>query len=86
MGKVYWYILILAIAGVALEGARAEDAGLKVFVEKRCYTCHTIDAQADALEKEKQAFFASKGVEAAKGEEEEEKEKRGGDLSDVGKK
>ncbi|MEM4409515.1 MAG: c-type cytochrome [Candidatus Caldarchaeum sp.] len=87
MGKVYWYILILTLTVAALKEARAEDAGLKVFVEKRCYTCHTINAQADALEREKQAFFASKGVEASKGEgEEEEKEKRGGDLSDVGTK
>ena len=65
------------------------DAGRKIFIEKRCYTCHTVNAEANLIEKEKEEFAKAKGVEVIPKEEDEEegeeKEKAGGDLSDVGK-
>lgn len=77
--------LILAVIMLWSGESRADETGLKVFVEKRCYTCHTINAEADALEKEKAAFAAAKGVES-KDKDEKEDEKKGGDLSDIGSK
>jgi cbb3-type cytochrome oxidase cytochrome c subunit len=74
---------------VALLGGEvwAAEPGLKTFIEKRCYTCHTINARSADVEKEKTAFIKEKGVEPEEGEAEgDEKETRGGDLSDVGKK
>jgi cbb3-type cytochrome oxidase cytochrome c subunit len=65
------------------------DTGRKIFIEKRCYTCHTINAEAKLIEKEKEEFAKAKGVEVKSKEEgeeeEEEKEKVGGDLSNIGK-
>ena len=66
--------------------AVAADTALGTFIEKRCYTCHTIAARAADVEKAKAAFVKAQGVEPAGEDAEEEKEKRGGDLSDVGKK
>jgi cbb3-type cytochrome oxidase cytochrome c subunit len=89
MERLYWRVLVLVIAltVVGYGTALAADTGLKVFVEKRCYTCHSIDSQAKALDAEKAAFVKAQGVEAEKDDEEEgdEKDKKGGDLSGVGK-
>jgi cbb3-type cytochrome oxidase cytochrome c subunit len=70
------------------QDAKLIDSGRKIFIEKRCYTCHTINAEAKLIEKEKEEFAKAKGVEVKpkeEGEEEEEDQKTGGDLSDVGK-
>ena len=90
MERVYRRVLIsvIALTAIGYGHALAADAGLKVFVEKRCYTCHSIESQAKALEAEKAAFVKAQGVEAEKGDEEgegDEKDKKGGDLSGVGK-
>jgi cbb3-type cytochrome oxidase cytochrome c subunit len=67
------------------EDTAAKQAGRKIFVESRCYTCHTIKAEAAQIEKEKEAFAKAKGVELKDGDEEEgDDEKKGGDLSDAG--
>ena len=88
MEKMHWRVLVLATAFAVIGYGRAfaADAGLKVFVEKRCYTCHNVESQAKALEAEKAAFVKAQGVEEEKGEDEGEgDEKKGGDLSGVGK-
>ena len=43
MERVYRRVLIsvIALTVMGYGHALAADAGLKVFVEKRCYTCHT---------------------------------------------
>jgi cbb3-type cytochrome oxidase cytochrome c subunit len=79
------FVLITAIVTLAGGTAAAADSGLDTFVQKRCYTCHTIASRAGDVDKAKAAFMKEQGVEAS-GEEAEEKDKRGGDLSDVGKK
>ena len=77
--------LFVLITAVVLVGgtAVAADKGLDTFVEKRCYTCHTIAAKSADVDKAKAAFMKAQGVESSG---DEEKDKRGGDLSDVGKK
>jgi Cytochrome c len=60
----------------------ADDPGIKVFVEKRCYTCHTVSANP-AVDKAKTAFLKESGAEA---DDAGDKDTKGGDLSDVGKK
>lgn len=92
MGQVCATIFILTALLISGRVASGQDAkvvenGRKIFVEKRCYMCHTINGDAKALEKEKEEFAKAQGVEVKKeeGEEEEEKEKIGGDLSNVGK-
>ena len=77
---------IVTVVLACHEAAAADDAGLGTFIEKRCYTCHTIAARAADVEKAKAAFVKEQGVEPAGEDAEEEKDKRGGDLSDVGKK
>jgi cbb3-type cytochrome oxidase cytochrome c subunit len=92
--KVFFLLIGLALlpgpAG-AQEAERVKEAR-RLFVEKRCYTCHTIKAESDAIEKEKEAFAKSRGVEAKDEEEEGDEEgedtddkKKGGDLSHVGR-
>jgi len=61
----------------------ADDPGIKVFIEKRCYTCHTVSANP-AVDKAKAAFLKESGADA--GDAEGDKDTKGGDLSDVGKK
>ncbi len=87
MGQVLASVFVL-IVGLALArgNAAAADAGLNTFVEKRCYTCHTIAARAGDVDKAKAEFMKAQGAESSGEEGEDEKEKRGGDLSDVGKK
>jgi cbb3-type cytochrome oxidase cytochrome c subunit len=81
-------LLVLGLFGfLGLHGrvaSAADDAGVKVFVEKRCYTCHTVSARASDVDKQKAAFIKSMGAEPE--EAGEARETKGGDLSDVGKK
>ena len=78
--------MTIAVVSLARAEATAADAGLETFIQKRCYPCHTIAARAADVEKAKAAFVKAQGVEPAGEDAEEEKDKRGGDLSDVGKK
>jgi cbb3-type cytochrome oxidase cytochrome c subunit len=67
----------------ARPASAGDDPGIKVFIEKRCYTCHAVAARAADVEKQKAAFMKEMGAEPG---DEGDKETRGGDLSDVGKK
>ncbi|HEX9756576.1 MAG TPA: c-type cytochrome [Nitrospiria bacterium] len=93
--KVFFLFIALVFVGsmaLAQEKKSAEE-GRKIFVEKRCYTCHTVKAEGELIEKEKEAFAKSKGVELkgededdGDGEDEDKKDSKiGGDLSHVGK-
>lgn len=87
MVKIYraFYILILLFifAGATYtKSDEVKERGWKLFVEKRCYTCHTINAESKEIEKVKEEFAKEKGVETTSGEEKEER--IGVDLSDVG--
>jgi cbb3-type cytochrome oxidase cytochrome c subunit len=91
MRQVCIYVLLLTIFFIYPTLLRSEsntvkETGRKIFVESRCYTCHTIKAEAAQIKKEKEAFAKAKGVEL-KDEDSKEgnDEKKGGDLSDVGK-
>ena len=74
-------VVVGALAWVATVAA-ADDPGVKVFVEKRCYTCHTVSANP-AVDKAKAAFLKESGAEP---DEDSGGDTKGGDLSDVGKK
>lgn len=82
---------MLIASGAFAQDTKSAEKGRKIFIEKRCYTCHTIQAEADLIEKEKEAFARSRGLELKDednddGENGDEKDsKKGGDLSDVGK-
>jgi cbb3-type cytochrome oxidase cytochrome c subunit len=82
---------IAAVALIGLFGAfggaagAADDPGIKVFVEKRCYSCHTVSARAADVDKQKAAFLKASGADAGDAGD-EDKDTKGGDLSDVGKK
>lgn len=79
-------VSVIGLVGLLSHEVRAaDDPGLKVYIEKRCYTCHTVSARAADVEKQKAAFINQMGAEP---EEEggDEKGSRGGDLSDAGKK
>ena len=91
MGRNFRFIIITAIPVILASMAFGQDNevkenGIKIFIEKRCYTCHTINAEADAIQKEKEAFAKSKGVELKDSEEEKEDKGIAPDLSDIGKK
>lgn len=78
----YVYVLVLLVTSLTIADNLSLAAdGPTVFVEGRCYTCHTIKAQSEEIEAAKVAFAESKGVEIKKDEKEEAK---GGDLSNVG--
>ena len=86
-GCVYALVLIFAVSAWAhAQDASVQQKGIEIFVEHRCYTCHTIKAEADAIQKEKEAFAKSKGVELKDSEEEKEDKGIAPDLSDIGKK
>lgn len=76
-------MVILQSMAFAQDNEAAEN-GRKMFIEKRCYTCHTINAEGDAIQKEKEAFAKSKGVELKSDEEDDEG--IAPDLSDLGSK
>ncbi|GBD38095.1 hypothetical protein HRbin37_00340 [bacterium HR37] len=91
MGQILWVVFLLVTILVSGGKVFGQDAdlitkGRKVFIEKRCYTCHTVNAEAKEIEREKEEFARAKGIEIKAGEEEEEEDqKSGGDLSDIGK-
>lgn len=89
MGQFTWFVFILTFLFISGFQASAQDSeaaekGRKIFIENRCYTCHTINAEADAIQKEKEAFAKEKGVETKSYEQKEDR--IGVDLSDIGKK
>ena len=88
MVQIHGYVYILAFLLLIPAAAFAQDGsvqqkGIKLFVEHRCYTCHTVKAEEAQVEAAKEAFAKSKGVELKDGEEEKEGAK-GGDLSNIG--
>jgi hypothetical protein len=88
MVQIYRYVYVLIfffiVSGTALaQDTDAQKQGQEIFVEGRCYTCHTIKAQSAEIEAAKEAFAKSKGVEL-KEDEDEKEESKGGDLSDIG--
>ncbi|MEQ9618414.1 MAG: c-type cytochrome [Deltaproteobacteria bacterium] len=86
MVQIYRYVYVLVLLAALSAGAYAQDASVEgpaVFVEGRCYTCHTVKAQSAEIEAAKEAFAKSKGVEL-KEDEDEKEESKGGDLSDIG--
>lgn len=76
-------MIILSSMAFAQDNEVAEN-GRKMFIEKRCYTCHTINAESDAIQKEKVAFAKSKGVELKSDDDDDEG--IAPDLSDIGTK
>lgn len=90
MGRAFGFVITAAILIISVSMASAQDEaakenGRKLFIEKRCYSCHTINAEADAIQQEKEAFAKSKGVEL-KEDDEEKEEGIAPDLSDIGTK
>lgn len=85
MVQIHRYVYILIFLAAFTTGVYAQDSsadGPTIFVEGRCYTCHTIKAQSEEIEAAKVAFAESKGVELK--EKDEKEEAKGGDLSNVG--
>ena len=88
MVQIHKYVYVLAllflltVVGYAEESS-VQQKGIEIFVEKRCYTCHTVKAEAAQIDEAKVAFAKSKGVEV-KEDAEEKEESKGGDLSNVG--
>jgi len=77
-------VMIILSSTAFAQDNEASENGRKMFIEKRCYTCHTINAEADAIQKEKEVFAKSKGVELKSDEEDDEG--IAPDLSDIGTK
>jgi len=82
--NVYVLALMLIIPAAAFaQDASVQQKGINIFVEKRCYTCHTVKAESAQIEAAKEAFAKTKGVELKETAEEKE-EAKGGDLSNIG--
>ena len=79
--NVYILVLLLAVPGAAFAQS-VQEKGIAVFIEKRCYTCHTVKAEAAQIDAAKAAFAQSKGVELK--ESDGDKDAKGGDLSNIG--
>ena len=78
-------MMIILYSMAFAQDNEASENGRKMFIEKRCYTCHTIKAESAEIEAAKAAFAESKGVEL----KEDEKDDTKGiapDLSDIGTK
>ena len=89
MRNIWIYALLLTIfivypVFVHSEDSNEKEAGRKIFVENRCYTCHTINSESKEIDAAKEEFAKSKGVELKEDDEDGDDEKKGGDLSDVG--
>lgn len=89
MSRTCKYIYALTLIFSMQVWAYAQDdsvqqKGIEIFVEHRCYTCHTIKSKSEEVQKAKEAFAKSKGVEV---KPQDEKEEKGiaPDLSDAGK-
>lgn len=78
-------VMIILYSMAFAQDNEAAGNGRKMFIEKRCYTCHTINGEADAIQKEKEAFAKSKGVEL-KSDDDDKDEGIAPDLSDIGTK
>ena len=88
MVQIHGYVYVLALFLMIPAAAYAQDGsvqekGIAVFVEKRCYTCHTVKAESAQIESAKEAFAKSKGVELKESAEDKD-ESKGGDLSNIG--
>lgn len=88
MRQIYkpFFILAFLIIFAGSADTRADEVkelGRKIFIEKRCYTCHTINAESKEIKKEKEEFAKEKGIETSSDDEKEDR--IGVDLSDVGK-
>ena len=88
MVQIHGYVYVLALFLMIPAAAYAQDGsvqqkGIAIFVEKRCYTCHTVKAESAQIETAKEAFAKTKGVESKETAEEKE-EPKGGDLSNIG--
>ena len=82
--NVYVLALMLIIPAAAFaQDASVQQKGIEIFVEHRCYTCHTVKAESAQIEAAKVAFAKTKGVESKETAEEKE-EPKGGDLSNIG--
>jgi len=78
-------VMVIILYSMAFaQDNEASENGRKMFIEKRCYTCHTINAEADAIQQEKVAFAKSKGVELKSDDDDDEG--IAPDLSDIGTK
>lgn len=86
MGQLSRYFFTIATFLLLASQGLAQDInnGRTVFVENRCYKCHTVQSEASQIEKEIAKFAESMGVEA-KANDDDEEDKTGGDLSHVGK-
>ena len=80
-------LLLFLESGTFAQESKQVEMGRKLFIEKRCYTCHTVKAEEQLNEKEKEAFAKSKGLDLEAEEDKKDKKdkKKGGDLSHVGK-
>ena len=76
-------VMIIMLGSAVAQDSTVKQKGIKLFIEHRCYTCHTINAEAEAIQKEKEAFAKSKGVDL-KSDTSEKDEGIAPDLSDVG--
>jgi len=88
MVQIHGYVYVLALFLMIPAAAYAQDGsvqqkGIAIFVEKRCYTCHTVKAESAQIEAAKEAFAKSKGVELKESAEDKD-ESKGGDLSNIG--
>ncbi len=82
--NVYVLALMLIIPAAAFaQDTSVQQKGIEIFVEHRCYTCHTVKAEAAQIDAAKVAFAKTKGVESKETAEEKE-EPKGGDLSNIG--
>jgi len=77
-------MMIILYSMAFAQDNEASENGRKMFIEKRCYTCHTINAESDAIQQEKVAFAKSKGVELKSDDDDDEG--IAPDLSDIGTK
>ncbi len=82
MGQIYRFIFLLSFGGLLSSNHSLAEDGRKIFVENRCYTCHTINAEAEQIQKEMEEFAKSKGVELKETDEDGDDEKH--DLSNGG--
>ncbi len=81
-------VMVIILYSMAFaQDNEASENGRKMFIEHRCYTCHTIKAQSAEIEAAKAAFAESKGVELKEdGDEKDETKGIAPDLSDIGTK
>ncbi len=87
MTKTFFLLAALLLffqSGVFAQESKQVEEGRKLFIEKRCYICHTIKAEEQLIKNEKAAFAKSKGLDLEAEKDKTDKKKKGGDLSHVG--